>query len=74
MHCFRCGYNFRNKGEVKRVNGLPYCDECEGIYYQNQAAMEYEDYEMMKWTENHPNEDYDQWRIDQANIAKYGEC
>ena len=74
LHCFGCGSLFYNKKDVCRIEGMPFCGECEGNYYQNKAAMEVYDYELEKWRENHPNMDYEQYQIDQANINKYGEC
>lgn len=74
LHCFECGWLFPSKVDVKRINGLPYCDVCQGEYLQNEAMLEVYDYEMKKWQTEHPNQDFDQWQIDQANIARYGEC
>ena len=74
LHCFGCGILFYNKREVCRLKGMPYCEECIGMYYQDQAAMEVYDYEMKEWHLRHPNQDYEQWQIDRANIARYGEC
>ncbi len=73
LHCFRCGYAFNNKEEVRRVNGMPICEMCEGDYYSNEAEHEAYEYEMMEWRRSHPGVDYEQWQIDQANIRKYGE-
>ncbi len=74
LHCFNCGVLFNSKKEVHRVNGLPYCFECHGEYLCDQNYGEIHEYEMKRWHDEHPNQDYDQYRIDQANIHKYGEC
>ena len=74
LHCFRCGGLIYSKEDVCRVNGYPYCGECEGNYYQDIEALEREEWEMKKWHDEHPGVDYEQYQIDQANIARYGEC
>lgn len=74
LHCFGCGSLFYDKTEVHRLNGIPYCEYCHGDYLQSQAEMYANDYEMKEWYKNHPNQDYEQYQIDRANIARYGEC
>ena len=74
LHCFDCGQLFLNKKEVHRRDGCPYCEECYTDFLIGIAEAEVYDYEMKQWQENHPNTDYEQYQIDQANINKYGEC
>lgn len=64
LKCFDCGYQFYNKKEVERYEGKPYCGECIANIYMNLAAEDY-------YREDPRSE---QEIIDQANIAKYGEC
>ncbi len=73
LKCFNCGSKFNSKEDVHRMDGYPFCGECEGTWYENQAAHEVYEYEMMEWRREHPGVDYEQWQIDQANIRKYGE-
>ena len=73
LHCFGCGSKFHSKEDVRRMEGLPYCFECQGDYYSNIAEQEAYEWEMKQWREAHPGQDYEQYQIDQANIRKYGE-
>lgn len=59
LKCFSCGQLFPSKEDVYRVNGYPYCGECIAGYY--------DDY----YHEEDPRSD--QEKIDEANIARYGE-
>ena len=64
LKCFGCGFQFLDKRHVERHEGKPYCGECISNIYMNQAA------------DDHYREDTrsDQEKIDEANIARYGEC
>ncbi|QYW08113.1 Zn finger protein [Lokiarchaeota virus WyrdV1] len=73
LRCFNCGELFNEKTEVHRVMGMPNCEACWVEYHTGIAELDAYDYEMKKWHESHPNQDYEQWQIDQANIRKYGE-
>ena len=64
LKCFGCGYQFKNKKEVERYEKKPYCNECIANIYMNQAANDY--------YEEDPRSE--QEIIDEANIARYGEC
>ena len=58
LKCFGCGEPFYDKREVYRKDGYPYCCEC------------------MSGFEGYYEEDprSEQEIIDEANIARYGEC
>lgn len=58
LKCFGCGEQFFNKEDVYRKEGRPYCGEC------------------MAGFEPYYDEDprSEQEIIDEANIARYGEC
>jgi len=73
LHCFGCGNLFYNKEEVYRRDGMPYCEECYTYFLIDQEEMERYEWEMKKWHDDHPGVDYEQYQIDQANIARYGE-
>lgn len=73
LHCFGCGNLFYNKKEVHRINGNPYCEGCWADYHTGIAESQAYEWEMKEWYKRHPNQDYDQWQIDRANIRKYGE-
>jgi len=64
LKCFGCGNQFFNKKEVERYEGKPYCGECISNIYQNLAADDY-------YVEDKRS---DQDKINEANIARYGEC
>lgn len=74
LHCFGCGDLFYDKSEVHRRDGCPYCEECHTNYLVGINDADMYEYEMEKWHRNNPEVDYEQYQIDQANIAKYGEC
>jgi len=73
LHCFGCGLLFKNKEEVRRKWGDPYCEVCYTEILIGIAESDAYDYEMREWQRKHPGVDYEQYQIDQANIARYGE-
>ena len=63
LKCFGCGHQFYNKKEVERYEGKPYCGECMFNIYSSLAERDYPE-----------DTRSDQEKIDEANIARYGEC
>ena len=74
LHCFGCGNLFYDKKEVHRRDGIPYCEMCYYDFLISQEEMDRYEWEMKKWRDEHPGVDYEQYQIDQVNIARYGEC
>lgn len=73
MKCFNCGellamyeYYFKSGNSI-------YCEECGVNILQGEEEMYREEVYMKEWRKQHPNESFDQWQIDQANLRKYGE-
>lgn len=73
LHCFGCGWQFDSKKDVYRIMGNPYCEVCWAEYQTGIAEQQAHEWEMKRWQERHPNQNYEEWQIDQANIRKYGE-
>lgn len=56
LHCFRCGILFRNKEGVNRLDGKPYCAECEGEILTSRSEYEIYSYEERKFAEKYRRE------------------
>ena len=64
LKCFGCNFKFSNKKQVERYEGKPYCRGCISHIYISLAERDYFEEDTRS----------DQERIDEANIARFGEC
>lgn len=73
LKCFKCKDPIRKGEQFFHTRFEILCEGCGYERIGDQAAAEHERYLMEQWSKNHPNEDFDQWQIDEANKHKYGE-